>query len=77
MVFMVKAYKYYQSLCLFLEDVVCIYRHSVHKRSVFSVAKFCLSCSHYKAFVLMMDEEDERIMDEIDRERAVLDGVVT
>ena len=73
---MVKSYKYFQSLCKFFDDVVCVHRDSVHKRSVFSVPKFCFSCSHYKAFILMMDEEDERIMDEINRERTLLDGVV-
>lgn len=74
---MVKGFKYFESLCLFLDDVVCVKRNSVHKRKSFSVAKYCFKCAHYKAFILMMDEEDERIMDEIDRERAVLDGLVT
>ena len=74
---MVKAYKYYQSLCLFLDDVVCKYRNSVHKRKFFSVAKYCFGCPNYDAFILMMEEEDERIMAEIDKERAVLDGLVT
>ena len=73
---MVKGYRYFESLCLFLDDVVCVHRNSVHKRSMFSVPKFCFNCSHYKAFILMMDEEDERIMDEINRERTLLDGVV-
>jgi len=74
---MVKGFKYFESLCLFLDDVVCVKRNSVYKRGVFSVAKYCFGCPNYKAFILMMDEEDERIMAEIDRERAVLDGVVT
>lgn len=74
---MVKGHKYRESLCLFLDDVVCVNRNSVYKLRVFSVPKFCFGCSHYDAFILMMEEEDERIMNEIDRERAVLDGLVT
>lgn len=74
---MVKGYKYYQSLCLFLDDVVCVKRNSVDKRRGFSVAKCCFSCPRYKAFILMMGEEDERVMDEIDRERKRLDRLVT
>jgi len=74
---MVKAYKYFQTLCLFLEDVVCRYRRTSAIRKRFSVAKFCFGCPHHRVFTIMMDEEDERINDEIDRERAVLDGVVT
>jgi len=29
----------------------------------------CLTCSHYLRFLREMDEEDERVMDEIDRIR--------
>jgi hypothetical protein len=34
----------------------------------------CFECSHFLRFEQMMDDEDERMMDEIDRERAEFDG---
>lgn len=75
---MVKGYKYDQSLCVFLDDVVCPSPKSVNKRERFSsgfIATHCSKCSHHKSFVLMMDAKDEEMMDAIDRERERLDGV--
>lgn len=68
---MVKGYKYYSSLCPFSEDeVVC--PHRKHKGFSFSM---CLRCSRYEQFMLAMADEDERVMDEIDRERKLLDRI--
>jgi len=63
MVLMVKSYR----LCVFLNDVMCSHRRS----KSFSVGKYCLKCPHYEEFMREMDAEDERVMDEIDRERAM------
>jgi hypothetical protein len=38
------------------------------------VAKFCVECSHYEQFMREMEAEDEEVMAEIDRERAMLDA---
>jgi hypothetical protein len=38
------------------------------------VAKYCVTCPHYIQFMREMDAEDERVMAEIDRERAILDA---
>ena len=51
--------------CLFLLDVLCSYR----KTEKFGVMDRCLKCRHYMTFLREMDEEDEKVMDEIDRIR--------
>lgn len=50
-------------LCLFFDDVFCRYSKIPEEDRVGSV---CLRCEHYARFVREMDEEDERVMDEID-----------
>jgi len=57
--------------CVFLNDVLCSFR----KSKKFTMLYQCRTCPHLERFEREMDEEDERIMDEIDRERAELDGV--
>lgn len=52
--------------CLFLDDVVCSYR----TKAEWDVLDQCFECAHYKRWEREMDEEDERIMNEIDEERA-------
>jgi hypothetical protein len=75
MALMVKGYKYYSSLCPFSEDeVVCSHRNTRHKREGFSF-HVCLTCSRYQQFMLAMEDEDERVMDEIDKERKRLDAI--
>jgi hypothetical protein len=67
---MVKGYKYYQSLCLFLADVVCPFRKGKNvliPKDRFT-RKYCFDCPKFKQFEREMDEEDERVMAEIDRE---------
>jgi len=66
---MVKGYKYSLSLCVFLVDRVCPHRKSEGKRKRFSIANQCFKCSLYKQFVRMVDAEDERVMDEIEKIR--------
>ena len=51
--------------CLFLPDVLCSFR----KNENFAVMNRCLKCPHRKRFLREMDEEDERVMDEIDKIR--------
>ena len=48
--------------CLFLLDVLCSYR----KDAGLVVMSRCFKCVHYIRFMAEMDEEDERVMDEID-----------
>jgi len=60
--------KKYRS-CAFIEGLMCSHRRS----EKFSVGKYCFSCPHYERFMREMDAEDERVMAEIDRERAMLD----
>jgi hypothetical protein len=55
---------------MFYEDVVCPYPKIAKEKRVGSV---CPNCSHYERFMREMDAEDERIMDEIDREREELE----
>jgi hypothetical protein len=55
--------------CVFFNDVLCSYR----KDERFTIMNRCLKCAEYERFEQQMDEEDERIMNEIDRERAMLD----
>lgn len=52
-------------LCLFLLDVFCSYRKSDKIRFM----SRCLKCRYYKQFLREMAEENERVMDEIDRIR--------
>jgi len=51
--------------CGFLLDVLCSYR----KDAKFAIMGRCLKCPHYVRFMREMDEEDERVMDEIDKQR--------
>lgn len=53
-------------LCLFYDDVFCPYSKVRRENRVGSV---CLGCEHYERFQREMDEEDERVMDEIDEIR--------
>jgi len=62
--------------CLFVEGVMCSHRRSkrVSMNRSYLVAKFCVECSHYEQFMREMEAEDEEVMAEIDRERAMLDA---
>jgi len=51
--------------CFFLEDVLCTFR----KAYASGIMNRCLTCPHYRRFEKEMDEQDERVMDEIDRIR--------
>ena len=51
--------------CVFFDDVLCSYRKDVRS----GVMGRCSKCRHYRRFEREMDEEDERIMDEIDEIR--------
>jgi len=51
--------------CLFLLDVWCSFR----KSEKFTMMDRCLKCKHYERFLREMDEEDEKVMDEIDEMR--------
>jgi len=66
---MVKGYKYFQSLCLFLVDVVCPFRTSVDKRRRFSVVGCCSKCSRYAQFVDGMEREEEEFFEEVEEIR--------
>ena len=52
--------------CLFMLGVLCSYVKS--EKSV-GVMDRCMKCRHYHAFLREMAEEDEKVMDEIDRMR--------
>jgi hypothetical protein len=52
--------------CLFSPDVVCSY---VKSDKFVGVMNRCMKCRHYEEFLREMDEEDEKVMDEIDRMR--------
>jgi len=52
--------------CLFLLDVLCSFRTS---EKIFGIMDRCLRCKHYLEFLKVMQEEDEKIMDEIDEMR--------
>lgn len=56
--------------CVLWNDVLCSYR----KTEEFGIMNRCLDCPQYKRFEAYMDAEDERVMDEIDRERAEMDA---
>jgi hypothetical protein len=51
--------------CLFFEDVLCSFR----KSEKFAILDQCFKCPHYSRFIREMDEEDQRVMDEIDEIR--------
>jgi len=51
--------------CAFLLNVLCSFRRT----EKFGIMDRCLKCCHYERFLRMMDEEDEKVMDEIDRMR--------
>lgn len=52
--------------CLFLLDILCSYVKSAKSTGVMDR---CMKCSHYLRFMQEMAEEDEKVMDEIDRMR--------
>ena len=52
--------------CFFLTDVLCSFR----KTEEFGVMDRCLRCSHYKRFMREMEEEEDEMWEEIDREIA-------
>jgi hypothetical protein len=54
-------------LCLFFDDVFCPYPKIPCDRRFSSV---CFRCVQYKGFMREMDEEDKKMMDEIDDIRA-------
>lgn len=51
--------------CVFLNDVKCPYRKNMKQY----VLRQCEVCSHRERFEREMEEEDERIMNEIDEIR--------
>ena len=51
--------------CVFLDDVLCSYR----KSEKFAIMNRCWKCRYYERFLRVMDEEDAKVMDEIDRMR--------
>jgi len=51
--------------CSFWDDVFC--SHQKYDKPV--LLDRCLTCSHYLRFLREMDEEDERVMAEIDKIR--------
>ena len=56
--------------CLFILDVLCSFRKS---EKVFGIMDRCLKCKYYLEFLKVMQEEDEKVMDEIDRWRRGVD----
>jgi len=52
--------------CLFMLDVLCSY---VKREGVTGIMDRCFKCSHYFRFLKVMAEEDEKVMEEIDRMR--------
>lgn len=48
--------------CVFLPDVLCSYR----KDAKVGIMARCWKCPHFVRFEREMDEEDEKMMDEID-----------
>jgi len=55
--------------CFFDDDVLCSFRESEKS----GVMDRCFGCREYKRFMEEMEEEDVRIMEEIDREREALE----
>lgn len=54
--------------CVFLSDVLCSYRKSEKS----GVMDRCFKCEYYKRFMLESEEEDIKVMEEIDKEREEL-----
>lgn len=54
-------------VCLFLDGVLCSYRKGKNKK--LTMMNRCFTCVHYQRFVREMDEEDARVMAEIDEIR--------
>jgi len=52
--------------CLFLPDIFCSHVKSEKSRGLMDR---CLKCRYYEEFLNIMAEEDEKVMDEIDRMR--------
>lgn len=52
--------------CLYLDDVVCPHPKRENLRSL---DYRCFQCRHFKKWEKMMDEEDARVADEIERIR--------
>ena len=52
--------------CLFMPDVLCSF---VKSERATGVMDRWLKCRHYEEFLRIMAEEDEKVMDEIDRMR--------
>lgn len=51
--------------CIFWDDVLCSYRKDSRSR----ILGRCLTCVHYRKFEAEMDEEDKKMMYEIDEIR--------
>ena len=51
--------------CVFFDDVLCSFR----KSEKFAILDQCAKCPYHSRFEHEMDEEDQKIMDEIDEER--------
>lgn len=56
--------------CEFNTSVLCFFR----KDAKFRIMYRCFNCRHYMDFMASMEEEDLKIMDEIDEERKRLGG---
>jgi len=52
-------------VCLFLDGVFCSFR----KNDKVTMMDRCFTCAHYQRFIREMEEEDQRVMDQIDRIR--------
>ena len=52
--------------CMFKPEILCSFR----KTMKFVVMHRCMKCRFYREFMREMEEEDQEIMDEIDREMA-------
>ena len=53
------------SSCIFFDDVLCSFRKDLR----FGMMSKCFKCPEYRRFEREMDEEDERVMNEIDNIR--------
>ena len=51
--------------CLFLLHIFCSFR----KTEKFGIMDRCVKCRHYEEFLRIMDAEDEKVMEEIERMR--------
>ena len=57
--------------CSWVIRVLCPHK----KTRNFALLSQCFECSHYREFLRDMAEEDEKVMDDIDRERRELSEV--